>query len=218
MPETRKFIAMMKALPKVKAFKGKFIPLVPMPYVVYYDTACKRFTGRSTALLYMLEYAEADYECAEPTSCPQTFAVEPPMVKLPCGVIISQEQAVHLTVGRQLGLVPPEQADEAQALQIALNASDMMSEASEAAPKRVQRWLDIVEQSLVLVGTGLTVGESLTYADFAMAVALEFFELNPANKKLIAAMPKTSMFLATIRALPQLEAFREKGVPLLPPR
>ncbi|KAJ1621392.1 hypothetical protein T492DRAFT_887042 [Pavlovales sp. CCMP2436] len=99
---------------------------LPHGTILYYHGACKAFTGRADAIMRMLEFAGCDYTIkpvadvpASFTSAKGCFAV--PFVEFPDGLVLSQSQAIHQQLGKELGLWPITPAGEAQAMQVALS-------------------------------------------------------------------------------------------------
>jgi hypothetical protein len=203
---------------------AKFVtarPAFPQGMVLYYHSACKGFTGRADAIVRMLEHAGCAYECKTPQEVPASsigpeqgcFAV--PFVQFPDGLVMSQSQAIHQELGKRLGLYPKTPVGEAKAMQIALNAADMMSEGAKnfAEDKaRLGRWLANFEATLASGGSGFLVGDSLTYADFAAYSVLKL------NLRLATAgeYPRVEAFVKMMDALPSMSAYNAKGVAFMP--
>jgi len=194
---------------------------VPHGIVVYYHSACKGFTGRADAIIRMLEHAGCRYTCKEVGDVPASFTADKgcfavPFVQLPDGLVLSQSQAIHMHLGRTLGLFPTTLAGEAQALQVALNAADIISEGLKKLKgdeKRLAKWLSVFEGSLATTGTGFFVGSQLSYADFA---SYSWLKLTFGMVPDASAYPRIAAFVKMMDALPSTQAFNAKGVPLLP--
>lgn len=199
---------------------GSRRPALPHGVVVYYHSACQAFTGRADGIIRMLEQAGCKYTVRAPSDAPPAFAGEMgcfavPFIQLPCGLVLSQSQAIMQHLGRLLGLHPRTAAGEARALQVALNMGDLISEGGRKLrddPARLARWLDTFEGTLRSSGSGYMVGDELTYADFACYSFLKLMvKFAPAG-----AYSLIGQFVATMDALPAMRAFNEAGVALLP--
>merc|ERR1711871_1391792 len=183
-------------------------------FTVYYHTACQKFTGRAEPIVLMLEYSGADYECQTPDKYPAgswpTFA--PPMIQLRDGTLVGQTAAITCALARELGLAPKTAADEAHALQVALNAADILSESGGKTAERTQKWLDVVEGCLTTSGSGYLVGDTLSYADLHMFAFIQLIEKKHPEE--FAAMEKVTKWYKMVGELPGVKEFKAKGIPL----
>lgn len=148
-------------------------------YKLCFWTGTKQVVGRAHGPLMCLEEAGAPYELIDTgfpslstpmrsTSVPAGFAVfAPPVVVLPDGTAISQQLAICATIGKREGLYPKGDANEAVALSIAGNTTDVFSEMLDgcANGQRLARWFATYEAALERAGSGFLVGDCLTYVD-----------------------------------------------------
>mgnify|MGYP002632263611 CR=1 FL=1 len=162
--------------------RGGSRAVLPDGITVYYHTAAQGFTGRATGAILMLEYAGVEYICKEPSDlppdAPSVFAV--PAVRFPkSGLIVSQSAAIHQALGKALRLLPATEDGGMRALQVALNAADIVSEQSKLKEneERRNKWLDIMEGELRDAKSGFMVEQMLTYADFACYAPLKGMSL-----------------------------------------
>lgn len=187
--------------------------------VVYYHTACKKFTGRATPILYILEHAGVSYTVEEPKDVPDTwphFAV--PAIKFADGTIMSQTAAICQALGKSLGMAAGD-AEEFHAMQAALNTADILAEGAklkeEPGHARMKKWFGVYEKMLEKTGSGYLVGEKLSWADYAACWALppRFALLSDADKK---EFPKMSAWLTMLDGCEGIKKVKATGVPLLP--
>lgn len=194
-------------------------------YTIYYHTAAKGFTGRALEQIWMLEHTGTPYSTAEPGELPAGFpCFAPPMMKFPDGIVMAQTVAINKTLGKKLGLYPENPADEAHALQLAFNCTDINTEiagiktVAEVAPyvaegQRGDKWLTLMNKSLEQAGTGFAVGGKLTYADFSVYNTIKALSQ---YGDFLGKHPKLAEHLAMMNALPNVKAFNDKGIPHLP--
>ena len=148
-------------------------------YKLCFWTGTKQVVGRAHGPLMCLEQAGFEYELidtgfpnfsATPSSpsIPEGFPVFcPPILVLPDGTAVSQQIAICATIGKRSGLIPESDSEEAIALSIAGNTSDLFSEMlnGQARGQRLTRWFATYEAALEGAGSGYLVGEGLTYVD-----------------------------------------------------
>jgi len=113
-------------------------------------------------------------------------------------------------LGTELGLAPKDPLEAAKARQLAIDAADVMSEAS-SAPKRILKWYAYLEAALESAGGGYFSKSGLSYVDFTMFMSLE--ALSP---KVKVEKPKLAAWYEMMASLPAVVALKAKGVPLLP--
>ena len=142
------------------------------PIEVFYHRAAAAFTGRAESLLTMLSYSGADYVLKTPqevgwrSDSPEPFVgMGPPFLRVD-GYLGSQRGACMATLGKKLGFYPKTAADEAHALQLTMNVTDMMAEKGQrvlALRARVGKLAfvptHLVEESLQLLHAA-SVGEA----------------------------------------------------------
>lgn len=144
---------------------------------IFYHGAAAGFTGRSESLLTMLSYSGEDYVLKMPqevgwrSDSPQNFVgMGPPFLRTD-GFLVSQRGACMVTLGKKLGFYPKTAADEAHALQLSMNVTDVMAEKG----KRMAMWNSIFESFLAAnpdhANGGFVFGSSVTYADFDLFLA-----------------------------------------------
>jgi len=203
-------------------------------YCIYYHTG---FTGRALEQIWMLEHTGAPYSMAEVKELPEGFpCFAPPMMKFPDGNIMAQTVAINKTLGKKLGLYPDSAADEAHALQLALDTVDIFTEMAKiptraevlsyfAESGRGDKWLGQLEKALTLAGGEFAVGSKLTYPDFAVYNLMTYvtsFAVNGAHEyvpsigDLLGRFPKLTAHWAMMSALPKVKAFNDKNIPFLP--
>merc|ERR1712129_617140 len=184
-------------------------------------------TGRAYEQILMLEHAGAEYTVEEVSALPDTFpCFAPPMVKFPDGLLMGQTTAINVTLGKQLGFYPEGDADEAHALQVSLNVSDMLADEllhksktkaefveSCAEGARNDKWLKNLESILASTGTGFAIGSKLTYADFAVySITKAYADLGD----VLGRFPKLVAHKAMVSEFPKVKAFDAKSIPYLP--
>ena len=153
--------------------------------VVYYPDACRKATGLTTGLLYMLEHHNVAFEtmtpevphlcsrfrcrplggCLNPVSAnyghphptqelsPYAYpCFAPPMVKLPDETVLAQMPAIMCAVGRVLGLGGASATEEARAMMVTLNASQLVQEwpTLKENKARLLKWFDVLELELAV--------------------------------------------------------------------
>jgi len=193
----------------------------PHGTIVYYHSKAQGFTGRADSIVRMLEHAGCTYTCKGADEVPENFTTTHacfavPFVQLPDGLVLSQSQAIHMHLGKTLGLYPATAAGEAKALQVVLNIADVQSEGFgklKGNQERLAKWFTVFEGTLASSGSGFMVGSSLTYADFAcyswLKIAASVLEDN-------GKFPLVAQYLAMMANLPSTKAFDAKKIPLLP--
>mmetsp|Transcript_35963 Transcript_35963/g.107422 ORF Transcript_35963/g.107422 Transcript_35963/m.107422 type:complete len:196 (+) Transcript_35963:59-646(+) len=150
-------------------------------YTVYYHSACKGFTGRAFAPLCLLEAGGAAYECKAPDELPagsSTFA--PPMVAFPDGNIASQTGVLCIALGQAFGLAPEGAAASVKAMQLAMDAGDLMSDIlGKKGAERIMKWVNYFEGVL---GDGpYMTGGKATYVDYCAMGTFVVFPLKQAK-------------------------------------
>lgn len=192
---------------------------------LYFWTGAKQVIGRAHGPIMCLEQAGVEYELVD-TGMPN-FSVPvqgfegfptfcPPILVLPDGTAISQQTAICATIGKRSGLFPKNDSDEAVALSIAGNTTDLFSEmlSGQARGQRLHRWLATYEVALERAGSGYLVGDGLTYVDLYSYQLIKyhvdhgFAKPPPRLAKWLAMMAETKAGRAV--------AQRWTGVPLYP--
>lgn len=186
-----------------------------MAYTLYYHSSCKKFIGRAHGTVMILEQAGAKYEVKEPKDAPTGFpTLATPIVKLPDGTVIAQQAAIATVLGKQLNLSPKTAADEAVAMTIANNTTDLFSEMGKD-DARLSKWMQTYETALERAGKGFLVGDSLTYADLCsyllVAKIAEHVSPPPKVKQWIDMMANTTAGKSAAAKVPFLpDAFLPK--------
>ena len=192
--------------------------------MVYYHAG---FTGRAEPILFMLEERGLQYTIKPMAELPTgegagypVFAC--PVVEWPSGLRMAQTPALVWALGKELGFFPSTFADEAHALQCALNVADIWSEGYAARRKegggaawceggRLDKWLATLERSLEKGGGEYFIGGALTYVDFTTLNALNVLEFcyGDAAAARVAKLPLVSAWLAAMRARPACKKVME---------
>mmetsp|Transcript_111430 Transcript_111430/g.315165 ORF Transcript_111430/g.315165 Transcript_111430/m.315165 type:complete len:201 (-) Transcript_111430:48-650(-) len=185
------------------AFKG--------PYTVYYHGACKTFYGRAYPIILMLEHAGQKYTVETPDQAPSVgFAV--PMIKFGSGAAVAQTSAICATLGAALGLEPADPVDKARALQITLDAADLVADLlSDKPAERIEKWLNVLEKNLEASNRGFFAGKSATFPDFAVFLSV----VAHTNKGGEIKQPKLLAWLEQMKQLPSVKKLAESGIPVL---
>merc|ERR1719469_896867 len=169
-------------------YKCKAVAVVPGgTYKIFYHAG---FHGRALGLFMMLEEAGAKYEWLAPGDYPDKgFAC--PMFESPTGVKCSQTIAVSFALGKELGFYPDELSEQAKALQLCNDVSDMFGEVMGGKPdERIKKWLQHFEDSL----TGeYFCGDKPTYADFN--IFMNFTGISQQKAPLMEGCPKLQAWI-----------------------
>merc|ERR1719231_217717 len=115
---------------------GEGAPQATVPtgsYTLYYHGACKKFTGRGSCVLALLEEAGAKYTVEEPAAWKGSPIFAVPAIKTPLGNEASQSTAIMIGLGDELGFTPTK--GKMTAMQISCDAADFLSESSSFADK-----------------------------------------------------------------------------------
>ena len=185
-----------------------------MPYVLYYHSACKGFTGRAAAALMMLEQAGAEFEIKLPDAVPAPTGFAPPMMSFPDGSYIAQTSAICIALGQDLGLAPKDPAAARKAMQITCDAADVISDMSKGE-ERLAKWLSHLETNL---SAACFCGDNVTYADFAVYQSVLCLDIKSTVDlpKMLEAAPKLSKWCAMMKDTDGAKKVAATGVPILP--
>ena len=187
------------------------------PIEVFYHRAAAAFTGRAESLLTMLSYSGADYVLKTPqevgwrSDSPEPFVgMGPPFLRVD-GYLVSQRGACMATLGKKLGFYPKTAADEAHALQLTMNVTDMMAEKGQ----RQAMWNNIFESFLAAnpdrANGGFVFGSSITYADFDVLLATCLSKVFK-----VEVGPLQEAHYNTLMKNEGLKAFKEQNSKILP--
>lgn len=140
-------------------------------YTLVYHGGMKKFLGRGWAPMLLLEEAKAEkgikFECKAPdeVTVPITFA--PPMVITPSGAQISQCAIIMTQLGKEFGFWPAEYAKDAKAMQLCVDAADMLSDVFGGKPSdRIEKWYGHFNKALEDYGGPFLMGDKITSVDF----------------------------------------------------
>lgn len=196
-------------------------------YKLCFWTGTKQVVGRAHGPIMVLEEAGVEYELVD-TGMPNFGALQspsipdsspvfcPPVLVMPDGTAISQQVAICATIGKREGLFPKNDSDQALALCIAGNTTDLFSEmlSGQARGQRLSRWLDTYEAALESAGSDYLVGNSLTYVDLYSYQLINYL----VNHGLGKPPPRLGRWLQTIAQTKAARAVAKKwkGVPFYP--
>ena len=115
------------------------------------------------------------------------------------------------TLGKKLGFYPKTAADEAHALQLTMNVTDMMAEKGQ----RQAMWNNIFESFLAAnpdrANGGFVFGSSITYADFDVLLATCLSKVFK-----VEVGPLQEAHYNTLMKNEGLKAFKEQNSKILP--
>lgn len=148
-----------------------------MSYTIFYHTECKHLTGRAFSPLCILEAGGKTYEIKGPGALPEGSACfAPPMCTFPDGSTIAQVGAICAALAQDCGLAPTEKAAANKAMQLTMDAADMLSDVSnKKGAERVMKWVNHFEGALgekAFFG-----GDTASYVDYVILAPFENFPL-----------------------------------------
>ena len=142
-----------------------------MAFKLYYWTGCNDFLGRGWAPLMTLEESGKEFTTEAPDNKPQgCFAV--PCVTTPGGASVGQTATVVTVIGKETGLWPKDVANDAKAMQLCVDSTDLFSEADKPL-ERLEKWFAHIEAQLTASGGPFLFGASVTAADFHIYSAVQ---------------------------------------------
>jgi len=181
------------------------------------------FTGRGEPILLLLQHAGVAYNYSHAVET--VLAKHPKLLACPLLVdgdtVYSQTIAILNYLAKKFHLMP---ADETRALQMSLNMGDLWSESYDARKgadggaaflkDRLGKWLDVLEHN---VQGKYFFGDHLSYVDFHVLTVIHVLDFMYGNVALdpIASRPKLAAWLKVTKALPSVQEFYKKKLPIL---
>ena len=171
-----------------------------MSYTIYYHTECKYLTGRAFSPLCILEAGAKTYDIKGPDALPAGSACfAPPMCAFPDGSIIAQTGAICFALGQDCGLAPTDRTAASRALQLNMDAADMLSDVSDKkGAERVMKWVNHFEGALG--DKEFFGGDKASYVDYVILAPFENFPLKEKNScedfKGVEMTPKVKTWFA----------------------